>query len=93
MRKRQFLFGNEIHVYLLPAQRVLLRRQIKRTPEIPGLITAEKTKILREDPYIANATLGLLADWFPDLISDMRQLEIRRQASVDINRALTSRSH
>ena len=88
MRKRKFLFGNEIHIYLLPAQRILLLNQMLRTPKIPGLLTVEKARILKSDPYISQSALGTLCDWFPDLVCDLRQLEIRRQAVVDDNAAL-----
>ena len=92
MRKREFLHLGEIHVYLLESQRALLRDLIVEKPEIPGLFGIEKTRLLREDSYVSSSVLGLLSDWFPDLIDDLRRLEIRRQAAVETNAALARRS-
>ncbi len=92
MRKRQFLFAGEIHIYLLESQRRLLRNLIAEKSEIPGLLMVERYKILREDAHVSSSTLSMLADWFPALIEQLRELEIKREAAVSANAALASRS-
>ena len=92
MRKRQFLFGGEIHVYLLESQRALLHAQIERIPDIPGLLTVEKIMILRKEPYISAKALGVLCDWFPSLLDELRELETKREVATKTNAALARRS-